>query len=39
MWAPGPDGYSRRDEKAFGELIESAMIAGLIVDTAGLPKN
>ncbi|HEX8402205.1 MAG TPA: Uma2 family endonuclease [Allosphingosinicella sp.] len=39
MWAPGPDGYSRRDEKAFGELIESATIAGLIVDTAGLPKN
>lgn len=36
MWSPSPDGYVERDERRFGERIEAATIAGLIIETAGL---
>lgn len=36
LWSPGPDGYAERDQVRFGERIESATIAGLIVETTGL---
>lgn len=36
MWAPEGEGYARRDEWAFGARVESATIAGLGVETAGL---
>ena len=36
MWTPQGEAYSQRDEWAFGARVESAIIAGLGVDTAGL---
>ena len=36
MWSPEGEAYARRDEWAFGVRVESATIAGLGVDTAGL---
>jgi Uma2 family endonuclease len=36
LWSPGPEGYARRREVAFGERMAAATIAGLAVETAGL---
>lgn len=36
VWAPGPDGYARRDQVAFGDRLESATMAGLAIVTGGL---
>ena len=36
MWFPNGDSYERRDEHPFGQRVESATIAGLAVETAGL---
>jgi Uma2 family endonuclease len=36
MWAPQGEGYAARDEWPFGARVESATIAGLGVETAGL---
>lgn len=36
MWAPEGETYAQRDASAFGARLESATIAGLAVETAGL---
>ena len=36
MWAPKREGYLQRDEWAFGDRVEAAMIVGLGIDTANL---
>jgi Uma2 family endonuclease len=35
-WEPRDDGYAKRDETAFGTALESATLAGVVVETAGL---
>ena len=36
MWRPDGDGYTQRDEWALGKCVESATIAGLVVQTVEL---
>ena len=36
MWAAGSDGFAQRDEAAFGEQLEAATIAGLLVELPAL---
>lgn len=36
MWSPLDDAYSNRREVKFGEEVEAATVAGLVIKTAGL---
>lgn len=36
LWAPAGEAYAERREAAFGELVEAATVAALVIETKGL---